>query len=559
MAATIQTLVSEGQTLLFGEHLNASKPKSYILSKDANDFWSYDYLLFSMSSFSTPARVCLFIMLLLLPFAATYIITSLLFKATRWSNVRGRRAPLVPYSIPVVGHAMAFAFSVADLIQDNLHLCANELDNYSPIRFKGMNVELSFISGPKNVFSLFRQSRKFSAKASVVIAIDRLFGTPKHLVPSFYDHDDTGYDGKPDSGSRDVAPHLRIHHTVHVQVIKYLSGSGLKPMTNKLMENIAKTMLSSGIGGVWLEMEDLFDFCKSKLLHASINSMFGEYLTALHPDFVDDYWKFDDCTTTLVKGFPSFMVPRSWAARRKCLDSLKHWKAYVEKLVDADGRTFYEGLDPHFGSQFIRQRHEGFNKMEPMNADSIASEDLAIMWAANSNAIPAAYWFLYEIFRDPELLGRGTVDDPHPLNQFWAERFLLKTGSDHSGPLLQSYRKKHVDIPATTRPELPVRVDSAMEDSAVQPEVKYSTNGLAGAWVPYGGGQSLCPGRHYAKQEMLMTFAIMSTCFDIEILQEPGEVTLPDLGYFGLGVLPPKNKTRCRIRRRTFRKDSVVE
>ncbi|THZ04907.1 cytochrome P450 [Aureobasidium pullulans] len=527
-------------------------------------------------------------MLLLLPFAATYIITSLLFKATRWSNVRGRRAPLVPYSIPVVGHAMAFAFSVADLIQDNLHLCANELDNYSPIRFKGMNVELSFISGPKNVFSLFRQSRKFSAKASVVIAIDRLFGTPKHLVPSFYDHDDTGYDGKPDSGSRDVAPHLRIHHTVHVQVIKYLSGSGLKPMTNKLMENIAKTMLSSGIGGVWLEMEDLFDFCKL---------------------------------------------------------NLKHWKAYVEKLVDADGRTFYEGLDPHFGSQFIRQRHEGFNKMEPMNADSIASEDLAIMWAANSNAIPAAYWFLYEIFRDPELLGRvrsevdgartnahepdapprfdlealikspllqsiyaetlrlqtailiarmparedyqlgdysfkkdrllvaasyiahhdtkvwnqGTVDDPHPLNQFWAERFLLKTGSDHSGPLLQSYRKKHVDIPATTRPELPVRVDSAMEDSAVQPEVKYSTDGLAGAWVPYGGGQSLCPGRHYAKQEMLMTFAIMSTCFDIEILQEPGEVTLPDLGYFGLGVLPPKNKTRCRIRRRTFRKDSVVE
>jgi hypothetical protein len=215
----------------------------------------------------------------------------------------------------------------------------------------------------------------------VVIAIDRLFGTPKHLVPSFYDHDDTGYDQKPDAGSRELSPHLRIHHTVHIQVIKYLSGSGLKPMTTRLMENIAKTMLDSGIRSVWLEMDDLFDFCKVKLLHASINSMFGEYLTALHPSFVDDYWKFDDCTTTLVKGFPSFMVPRSWAARRKCLDSLKHWKAYVEKLVDADNRTMYDGLDPHFGSQFIRQRHEAFNKMEPMNADSIASEDLAIMWA----------------------------------------------------------------------------------------------------------------------------------------------------------------------------------
>ncbi|KAG9519407.1 cytochrome P450, partial [Aureobasidium melanogenum] len=533
---------------------------------------------------------------------------------------------------------MAFAFSVAHLIQGNLQLC----DDYSPIRFKGMNVELSFISGPKNVFSLFRQSRKFSAKASVVIAIDRLFGTPKHLVASFYDHDDTGYDAKPDVGARDVASHLRIHHTVHVQVIKYLSGSGLKPMTNRLMGNIAKTMLNSGIGGVWLEIDDLFDFCKVKLLHASINSMFGEYLTVLHPDFVEDYWKFDSCTTTLVKGFPSFMVPRSWAARRKCLESLKHWKLYVEKLVDADDRKLYDGLDPHFGSQFIRQRHEAFNKMEPMDADSIASEDLAIMWAANSNAIPAAYWFLYEIFRDPELLHKvrsevdiarigtddpndpprfdlevlikspllqsvyaetlrlhtailiarmparedyqlgnysfgkdkllvaasyiahhdikvwnsGTEKDPHPLNNLWAERFLIKPGIEHSGPLSQSYSSGRVDTLAAVRPVPPSRVDSMIENLTTKPEVKFSTDGLAGAWVPYGGGQSLCPGRHYAKQEMLMTFAIMSTCFDIEILQDPGEVTLPDLGYFGLGVLPPKNKTRCRIRRRNVRKDS---
>jgi cytochrome P450 len=273
-----------------------------------------------------------------------------------------------------------------------------------------------------------------------------------------------------------------------------------------------------------------------------------------------------------------------------------------------------------------------------------AQNRILIFYRANSNAIPAAYWFLYEIFRDPELLRRvrhevdgarlnanepdalprfdlellikspllqsiyaetlrlqtailiarmparedyqlgeysfkkdkllvaasyiahhdpkvwnqGTVEDPHPLNKFWAERFLIKPDQDHSGPVLQSYRSRQVDGSTTTRPGPPARVDSVMQPSSPEPEVKYSTDGLAGAWVPYGGGQSLCPGRHYAKQEMLMTFAIMSTCFDIEILQEPGEVTLPDLGYFGLGVLPPKNKTRCRIRRRVIRKDSVV-
>jgi hypothetical protein len=228
---------------------------------------------------------------------------------------------------------------------------------------------------------MFKQSRKFSAKASVAIGIYRIFGTPKQLLPSLYENDDTGSDVLPIPGARDVAPHLRIHHIVHVHSVKYMSGNRVKPITERLMETITKSMLNSGIGGVWLEMDDLFEFYKVKLLHASLNCMFGEYLTALHPSFVDDYWKFDECTPTLVKGLPSFMVPRSWAARRKCLQSLKHWKAYVEKLADADDRTSYHGHDPHFGSELIRQRHEAFNKMEPMNADSIASEDLAIMWA----------------------------------------------------------------------------------------------------------------------------------------------------------------------------------
>jgi len=410
-------------------------------------------------------------------------------------------------------------------------------------------------------------------------------------------------------------------------------------MMQRLMGNIGKTMHESGIGGEWLEMDDLFEFCRFKLLHASINSMFGEYLTQLHPDFVADYWAFDACTTTLVKGFPRWMVPESWRARRKCLDSLKHWKAYVDKLAKADGGREYDGVDPFFGSQFIRQRHEAFGKMEPMNADSMAAEDLAIMWASNSNAIPAAFWLLYEIFRDPQLLERvrkevdatrlpsddpnapprfdlealtkatllqsvyaetlrintailvarmpehedfrlgdhvfekdklmvaasyvahhdtnvwnqGTPEDPHPLSEFWAERFLIQPGNTRSGPLNPSAKNK--DVLPRGEAEL---AGGALETTAHADTAKFSIDGLSGAFVPYGGGQSLCPGRHYAKQEMLMTFAILATSFDVEILHGPGEATKLDMKYFGLGVLPPRTATPCRIRRRNIRRDSAV-
>jgi hypothetical protein len=91
-----------------------------MMSNNVSTTWSYESLLLLLSELGTPARLCAAILLLLLPFALTYGITSLLFKVTRWSSVKGRRAPLVPYSIPLIGHAMAFAFSVAGLIQGNL-------------------------------------------------------------------------------------------------------------------------------------------------------------------------------------------------------------------------------------------------------------------------------------------------------------------------------------------------------------------------------------------------------------------------------------------------------
>ena len=248
---------------------------------------------------------------------------------------------------------------------------------------------------------------------------------------------------------------------------------------------------------------------------------------------------------------------------------------------------------------------------------------LTINSRANSNSIPAAFWFLYEIFRDPVLLNRvrteveearipsddpdappkfdvtilgscpilqsvyaetlrlrtailvtrmperadfrlgdyvfprknllavasqtahmdsdvwntGTANDPHPLKDFWAERFLIHPGAPGSGPLKHAKAQR----PQASMPEIP-------ESQKDKP--RYSVEGLSGAWIPYGGGQTLCPGRHYAKQEMLLTFAILATAFDIEILHEPGVQTNSNMRYFGLGVLPPKDKTPFRIRRR---------
>lgn len=70
---------------------------------------------------------------------------------------------------------------------------------------------------------------------------------------------------------------------------------------------------------------------------------------------------------------------------------------------------------------------------------------------------------------DPQAWNTG-VDNEHPLDQFWAGGFLK---SDPS-PSKQMF----------------------------------STKEYEGSWFPYGGGPRQCPGRHFAKRQILLTTAL---------------------------------------------------
>lgn len=74
--------------------------------------------------------------------------------------------------------------------------------------------------------------------------------------------------------------------------------------------------------------------------------------------------------------------------------------------------------------------------------------------------------------------------------------------------------------------------------------------GLSGAWLPFGGGLRQCPGRTFAKREIILSFAVMASTFDLELL-EAGPV-VPDMKYYGLGTFPPMGKVPFKIRRREF-------
>lgn len=115
-----------------------------------------------------------------------------------------------------------------------------------------------------------------------------------------------------------------------------------------------------------------------------------------------------------------------------------------------------------------------------------------------------------------------------PLSDFYAERFLV------------------------TCPESEQASDHSLESPGQE---VFSLEGLSGCWLPYGRGQRMCPGRHFAKNEILGTFAFLFTQFELELRLSPEESAkiIPDMARFPVGALPPVGKVPFMIRRRVGR------
>ncbi|KAF2106350.1 cytochrome P450 [Lophiotrema nucula] len=136
---------------------------------------------------------------------------------------------------------------------------------------------------------------------------------------------------------------------------------------------------------------------------------------------------------------------------------------------------------------------------------------------------------------DENVWNSGTGSEPHPLHEFWADRFLKYPDDPRSGPL---------------RNPAPEAKKAGLDEITEDDGPRFTTSGLDGAWIPYGGGINMCPGRHFAKQELIGTFAMLVSQFDMEILTPPEVKIEPNTGFRIFGTMPPKGKIEARIRRR---------
>jgi hypothetical protein len=266
---------------------------------------------------------------------------------------------------------------------------------------------------------------------------------------------------------------------------------------------------------------------------------------------------YDDQVGLLLLGIlPSIIAGRGYRGREAIQKALaNYFQAGYDKSPDASGLTRERGM---------LHRRYGFSNYEQ------GKVELSIPWVGTTNAIPALYWMLCYVASDPRLLedlrievtkaftttGKGanrtltfsitkfnsedcplllsTYQESIRLTNFQVSIRMVETDTILSAGSETILVKKGsvVQIPAgvthtstaTWGPNSDMfdgrRFMKQVEEEKEQSKAKRS------AYIPFGGGKHLCPGRHFAQAEILGMVAAVITGFEV-MDKDGGPLTPP--------------------------------
>jgi cytochrome P450 len=421
-----------------------------------------------------------------------------------------------------------------------------------------------------------------------------VFSLPKSAAQTYY-NDDSGEHEKPHEDSS-VESHNRVDFLTRSSFVKFLTGPGLAPLSARFEHNISEGLNCLAPSQSWIPITDLMDVFQHHVSGAVIDAMCGHFLLKQHPTFLSDFWKIDHNIMTLFTRTPQFMARNAYRSRDRALDAVKAWHAWAKDNFDP-AAIGPDGDDPYWGTKFFRERQDMFLNMTGFNADAVASQELAFIWGANTNAIISAFWVTLEVFKDPEILatirdevedcikpdvtGQVAFDLPKLLKKPFLQAVLSETlrlrvnGFLVRRPMRESLKIHEWTIPkdrfcltSSTPGHMDPNVWCQGANAAhavtdfwpgrfLKPnkstgQMEFSLKGTEGSWMPFGGGIHMCPGKVFAKHVICLSVATMVTRYDCIVTAKVKDMEMSTRN-FGFGTSAPVGKVPVLMRRRDAR------
>ncbi|KAF5562993.1 cytochrome P450 monooxygenase 3A7 [Fusarium phyllophilum] len=454
-----------------------------------------------------------------------------------------------------------------------------KVDNGEPIRMRLGNVHAYLIHGTRNVQQVFRCSKELTFEEfalRVAQKVKRLPAKDAALVAK----DISGSSRLPLTETREEDRIWRKFHEIYESHL--IGANAVSALTELFIDTMIDELSTVGTQGP-VEI-GIDEFMKHHMFRASTIALAGRKVFEIDPNFADVFWDYDEDFMSLLYGIPKFLCRKGSNARDKCLETVKGYLDQGWQNLDwRDCHKQNPDWEPNFGSKLVREREVAMEKYG-IGLDGRASFQMGLIWSINSNAIPMTSWIIIEILRRPEIFKRiqeeaATVFDKNTkqvdivalkklplLNSVYFECLRLRSSVFVVRKLrnsieLDGYTLKEGNLVlapsylAHNAPEVWSSTTHPPEEFWPERFIKKGNSGIsAGNYFPYGGGAAMCPGRNYAKQEILSAVVLFFAHFEIEPLQfvdRDGKTSDrgPEVGNEARGVARVDRDLLVRLRR----------
>ena len=309
--------------------------------------------------------------------------------------------------------------------------------------------------------------------------------------------------------------------------------------------------------------EDLLLWTQHIVTMATADFLYGpQNPVALDPSLESSFWDFDHGLGQLL-AFAGLM-PHLTARK-----AFRGREAVVKSMLE-----YFEAGHHKVGSPMIQERCRIAQKYG-MTLDGIARSELSFLFAGIVNTAITSFWAILHVFARPDLLAamleelKATPDlDPQVLATscpllLSVYRETLRLGSDNSSNRLVTSDTLLADQYFLAKGSVVQISGAAMhmnseiwgEDVATFDPYRFTPNKLKvksvhpSAFRAFGGGTTICPGRHFAMREILYFVALVLTTFDVESLTaDVLEIPEKKDDVLPVHILEPSRKVMVRIR-----------
>ena len=492
---------------------------------------------------------------------------------------KAQSPPSIPYTIPWLGHAIAFLAPRPGEFWTKLFQSHPRSTGACTLLLGGNKTHILF--SPSAVQTLFKT--RGPGRDGFNLQVEEKGLGIEHREAVRYN----GFGEGPDhTGTTPAQQQEKMHHNylLEKKSVNELTAEFTRVLRDQLAEEL-KAMAQGGDEKV----EKLYAWVQDRFFKASTTMFMGSRLLEMYPNLREDFFDFDRHMLTMFFGVPKLLNPTPYNVRERALAGLMKWQQQMQiecggEPADPDGGIDWE---PVYGCRANRARQR-YYASRGLNMKTRAGMDLGFLFGLSSNAIPAAGWMLMHILNpegDPTLLGRvmdeletaqrsdGSLDIPSliglPLLQSMFQEVLRlyvdvlvtrELKEDLTLPVDDG--KRHMLFQKDTLVMAPSWLGHRDEALWVNPPCNqffaerfltkdpktgkdiFSTAGTGGKLFPFGGGKTICPGRVFAKQEVLASVAMVLLSLELDFrgfVDEQGNSTkqFPGLrdSYSGSGIM----------------------